>query len=397
VRVTLSVTVLGATGSIGRSTADLLSQHPDRFRTEAVVGGRDAAALARTARALNARFAALADEAGGPALAEALSGSGIAHGAGASAVREAATREVGIVVAAISGAAGLAPTHAALRLGRTVGLANKESLVCAGDAFMRDAARYGAKILPMDSEHNALQQALGTGRAADVVRMILTASGGPFRETPRDEIAAAPATRAAAHPTWSMGLKINIDSATLMNKGLELIEAHHLFALPADRLDVVVHPQSIVHGLVEWRDGMVTAGLAVPDMRVPIADCLALGGHGPDGERLTIANGRRLDLAALGRLTFEAPDEARFPCLRIARAALAAGGAQPTVMNAANEVAVAAYIAGRIGFYGVADLVERTLERLAPRYPAPPEDVDAALAIDHDARAHATELLAAAA
>ena len=395
--MTLSVTVLGATGSIGRSTADLLSQHPDRFRTEAVVGGRDAAALAKTARALNARFAALADEAGGPALAEALSGSGIGHGAGASAVIEAAPREVGIVVAAISGAAGLAPTHAALRLGRTVGLANKESLVCAGDAFMRDAARYRAKILPMDSEHNALQQALGTGRAADVVRMILTASGGPFRETPRDEIAAAPATKAAAHPTWSMGLKINIDSATLMNKGLELIEAHHLFALPADRLDVVVHPQSIVHGLVEWRDGMVTAGLAVPDMRVPIADCLALGGHGPEGERLSIANGRRLNLAAIGRLTFEAPDEARFPCLRIARATLAAGGAQPTVMNAANEVAVAAYIAGRIGFYGVADLVERTLERLAPRYPGPPEDVDAALAIDHDARAHATELLAAAA
>ena len=385
--MTLAVTVLGATGSIGRSTADLLSQHPDRFRTEAVVGGRDAAALARTARALNARFAALADAAGGPALAEALAGSGIVHGAGASAVIEAATREADIVVAAVSGAAGLKPTHAALRLGRTVALANKESLVCAGDAFMRDAARYGAKILPMDSEHNALQQALGRGRAADVVRMILTASGGPFRETPREEIAAAPAAKAAAHPTWSMGLKINIDSATLMNKGLELIEAHHLFALPADRLDVVVHPQSIVHGLVEWRDGMVTAGLAVPDMRVPIADCLGLG------DRLTIAGGRRLDLAAIGRLTFEAPDEARFPCLRIARAALAAGGAQPTIMNAANEVAVAAYIAGEIGFYGVADLVERTVERLAPRYPGPPEDVDAALAIDHDARVHAAELL----
>ena len=387
--MTLTVTVLGATGSIGRSTADLLSQHPERFRAEAVVGGRDAAALAKTARALNARFAALADEAGGPALAEALAGSGIAHGAGASAVIEAATRDADIVVAAVSGAAGLRPTHAALRLGRTVALANKESLVCAGDAFMRDAARYGAKILPMDSEHNALQQALGQGRAADVVRMILTASGGPFRETPREAIAVASAAQAAAHPTWSMGLKINIDSATLMNKGLELIEAHHLFALPADKLDVVVHPQSIVHGLVEWRDGMVTAGLAVPDMRVPIADCLALG------DRLTIANGRRLDLAAIGRLTFEAPDEARFPCLRIARAALAAGGAQPTVMNAANEVAVAAYIAGQIGFYGVADLVERTVERLAARYPGPPEDVDAALAIDHDARAHAAELLAA--
>jgi 1-deoxy-D-xylulose-5-phosphate reductoisomerase len=387
--VTLSVTVLGATGSIGRSTADLLSQHPGRFRTEAVVGGRDAGALAKTARALDARFAALADEAGGPALAEALAGSGIASGAGEAAVIEAASREADIVVAAVSGAAGLRPTHAALRLGRTVALANKESLVCAGDAFMRDAVRYGAKILPMDSEHNALRQALAAGRPEDVLRMILTASGGPFRETPREAIAAAPATKAAAHPTWSMGLKINIDSATLMNKGLELIEAHHLFALPAEKLDVVVHPQSMVHGLVEWADGMVTAGLAVPDMRVPIADCLAL-----DGARLTIGGGRRLDLAAIGRLTFEAPDEARFPCLTIARAALAAGGAQPTIMNAANEVAVAAYIAGGIGFYGVSDLVERTCEGLGPRYPAAPEDVDAALAIDHHARAYAREALA---
>lgn len=232
---------------------------------------------------------------------------------------EAVARDADIVVAAVSGAAGLRPTHEALKLGRTVALANKESLVCAGDAFMRDAKRYGATLLPVDSEHNALAQALGDGRLDDVAKMTITASGGPFRTWTRERIAGASPTEAAAHPTWSMGMKINIDSASLMNKGLELIEAHHLFALEPERLDVIVHPQSIVHGLVYWRDGAVTAGLAMPDMRVPIAHCLGLG------ERLTIARGRHLDLAAAGSLTFEAADEARFPCLRIARAALPPG------------------------------------------------------------------------
>ncbi|WP_407524300.1 1-deoxy-D-xylulose-5-phosphate reductoisomerase [Methylobacterium oryzisoli] len=387
--MTCTVTVLGATGSIGRSTADLLDQHRGRFRVGAVAGGRDAAALARVARDLGASFAALADPAGGRDLADALSGSGIASGAGPEAVIEAATRDADLVVAAVSGAAGLGPTHAAIRLGRTVALANKESLVCAGDAFMRDARRFGARILPMDSEHNALAQAIGEGRVEDITRMTITASGGPFRTTPRERIAAASAAEAAAHPTWSMGMKINIDSATLMNKGLELVEAHHLFAIDAGRLDVVVHPQSIVHGMVTWRDGAVTAGLAMPDMRVPIAHCLGIG------DRLTIARGRPVDLAATGSLTFERPDEERFPCLRIARAALAAGGAQPTVMNAANEIAVAAFIAGRIGFYDIAALVEGACEGFAARYPAAPADVEEALAIDAEVRRWSQARLAA--
>ncbi|GJE37220.1 1-deoxy-D-xylulose-5-phosphate reductoisomerase [Methylobacterium persicinum] len=385
--MTQTVTVLGATGSIGRSTADLLLQHRDRFRTGAVVGGRDAVALAKVARELNASFAALADPAGGPALAEALAGSGIPNGAGEGAVMEAVAREADIVVAAVSGAAGLKPTHAALRLGRTVALANKESLVCAGDAFMRDAKRYGATIWPMDSEHDALAQALH-GRPLDDVRtLMITASGGPFRTWTKERIAAASPTEAAAHPTWSMGMKINIDSASLMNKGLELIEAHHLFGIEPARLDVVVHPQSVIHGLVYWIDGAVTAELALPDMRVPISHCLGLG------ERLTIERGRPLDLVKLGSITFEAADEDRFPCLRIARAAMAEGGGAPTVMNAANEVAVAAFIAGRIGFYGIAELVERACDHFAPIYPSAPADVEEALAIDAHVRAWSTEAL----
>jgi len=387
--VTQTVTVLGATGSIGRSTADLLAQHKDRFRAGALVGGRDAVALAKVARELNASFAALADPTSGPALAEALAGSGIPNGAGEGAVMEAVAREADIVVAAVSGAAGLKPTHAALRLGRTVALANKESLVCAGDAFMRDAKRYGATIWPMDSEHDALAQALHGRPLDDVSKLMITASGGPFRTWSRERIAAASPTEAAAHPTWSMGMKINIDSASLMNKGLELVEAHHLFGIEAERLDVVVHPQSVIHGMVYWIDGAVTAELALPDMRVPISHCLGLG------DRLTIERGRSLDLVKLGSLTFEAADEERFPCLRIARAALAEGGSAPTVMNAANEVAVAAFIAGRIGFYGIAELVERACTHFAPVYATAPADVDEALAIDADVRAWSTEALPA--
>ncbi|RZK93515.1 MAG: 1-deoxy-D-xylulose-5-phosphate reductoisomerase, partial [Methylobacterium sp.] len=320
--MTHTVTILGATGSIGRSTTDLVAQHPDRFRVGAVVGGRDATALAKVARETGARFAALADPAGGAALAEALSGSGIPSGAGEAAVLDAVAQEADIVVAAISGAAGLKPTHEALRLGRQVALANKESLVCAGDAFMRDAKRYGATILPMDSEHDALSQAMAGRPLEDVRTMMITASGGPFRTWTRERIAAASPAEAAAHPTWSMGMKINIDSASLMNKGLELIEAHHLFGIEPGRLDVVVHPQSVIHGMIYWLDGAVTAELALPDMRVPISHCLGLG------DRLTIARGRPLDLVALGSLTFEAADEARFPCLALARAALAEGERQ---------------------------------------------------------------------
>ncbi len=385
--MTQTVTILGATGSIGRSTTDLLAQHRERFRVGAVVGGRDAVALANVARETGASFAALADPAAGPALAKALSGSGIPSGAGEAAVLDAVARDADIVVAAISGAAGLKPTHEALRLGRKVALANKESLVCAGDAFMRDAKRYGATILPMDSEHDALSQAMAGRPLEDVRTMMITASGGPFRTWTRERIAAASPAEAAAHPTWSMGMKINIDSASLMNKGLELIEAHHLFGVEPGRLDVVVHPQSVIHGMIYWLDGAVTAELALPDMRVPISHCLGLG------DRLTIAGGRPLDLVALGSLTFEAADETRFPCLRIARAALSEGGGAPTVMNAANEIAVAAFIAGAIPFYGIADLVERALTHFAGIYRSAPDGVADALAIDAEVRAWSTSAL----
>lgn len=384
------VTILGATGSIGRSTASVLRQHRDRFTVAALVAGRDAAGLAAMARELGAGFVALSDEACGPDLKRELSGSGIACGAGEAAVREAVDRETDLVVAAIAGTAGLAPTHASLRPGRRLALANKESLVCAGTAFMREAERLGTTILPLDSEHNALSQAMGDGRAGDVVTMTLTASGGPFRTWSRERIAAATPAEAAAHPTWSMGAKIHIDSASLMNKGLELIEAHHLFGIGADRLEVVVHPQSIVHGLIHWRDGSVTAGLANPDMRIPIANCLGRNG------RIDL-EAPRLDLAQIGSLTFEVPDEARFPCLCLARQALAAGKAMPTVLNGANEIAVAAFMAGRIGFYGIARIVEESLSKMSAVTSSAPATVEEALAIDAGARQLADTLVARAA
>ena len=374
-----TVTILGATGSVGRSTVDVLAGNRDRFRVAAVVGGSDAEALARIAREVGAGFTALAFRAGGEALRDALAGTGIRSGAGAAAVLEAVDRPADIVMAAISGTAGLLPTHAALKSGRAVALANKESLVCAGEAFMRDAKALGACILPVDSEHNALQQALGAGRPEDVVSMTLTASGGPFRTATRERMARATPAEACAHPTWAMGTKINIDSATLMNKGLELIEAHHLFGLMHDQLDVLVHPQSVVHGLVHWRDGGVTAGLAVPDMRIPIAHCLGLGARIP-------LSGNPLDLAAIGTLSFEPVDEGRFPCLGLARAALRDGGAMPTVLNAANEVAVAAFVAGEIGFLEIAAVVAEACERGASRKGKAPSSIEEALAIDHEVR-----------
>jgi 1-deoxy-D-xylulose-5-phosphate reductoisomerase len=382
------VTILGATGSVGRSTADVLLHHRDRFAVEAVVGGRDAAGLAELARSLGARFAALADEACGPALKAELSGSGIASGAGETAVLEAVEREADIVLSAISGAAGLKPTHAALKPGRKIALANKETLVCAGHAFMSEARRVGAAILPVDSEHNALHQALGAGSIKDVVSLILTASGGPFRTWSTEQMRAATPAQASAHPTYSMGAKINIDSASLMNKGLELIEAHHLFGLSADRLDVVVHPQSIVHGLVQWRDGSVTAGLGTPDMRIPIAHCLGAG------TRLDVPV-QRLDLAAIGRLTFEEADEERFPCLALARTALRQGGAMPTILNAANEIAVAAFIAGEIGFLDIPRVVAEACEFGASRHWQAPACIAEALAIDEEVRRRTKVRLAA--
>jgi 1-deoxy-D-xylulose-5-phosphate reductoisomerase len=387
-RTTERLTILGATGSVGRSTAEVVLAHRERFAVEAVVGGRDAAALARLARDLGARFAALADEASGPALREHLSGSGIACGAGEAAVLEAVDREADTVLAAISGTAGLKPTHRALRPGRRIALANKESLVCAGHAFMRDARGMGAEITPVDSEHNALAQALAAGALEDVVTATVTASGGPFRTWSLERIAAATPAEAARHPTYAMGAKINIDSATLMNKGLELIEAHHLFDLEPERLDVVVHPQSIVHGIVHWRDGAVTAGLGAPDMRIPIANSFARG------VRLSMPL-PRLDFAAIGGLTFEPPDEGRFPCLRLAREALRRGGALPAVLNAANEVAVAAFQEGRVGCLDIARIVERTCNASVRWNAGAPSTVEEALLIDRDARAAAAGILAA--
>jgi 1-deoxy-D-xylulose-5-phosphate reductoisomerase len=381
------LTILGATGSVGRSTAEVVRAHRDRFDVEALVGGRDAQSLATLARDLGARFAALASEAAGPELAHWLAGSGIAWGAGSSAVLEAAERDADVVVAAISGAAGLKPTHAALKPGRRIALANKETLVCAGAVFMADARRLGATIKPVDSEHNALSQALAAGPISDVACATLTASGGPFRTWPRERIARATPAEASRHPTYAMGAKINIDSATLMNKGLELIEAHHLFGLAPGQLAVLVHPQSIVHGFVQWRDGAVTAGLAAPDMRIPIANSLA------GDARLAMAM-PGLDLAAIASLTFELPDEDRFPCLGLARHALREGGARPTVLNAANEIAVEAFLAGRIGFLDIARIVEATCDASVSSAFAAPGSVEEALAIDGEARRLASERMA---
>lgn len=380
--------VLGATGSIGRSTADVIAGSPGSFEVEAVAGGRDGAALARMAIELGARFAAVADEAGYAALKEGLSGHAIEAAAGPQAVVEAAIRPADLVVAAVSGAAGVEPTHAALAAGRTVALANKECLVCAGGPFMRTAARAGARLLPMDSEHNAIFQALGGASVDDIEQMILTASGGPFRGWTRDDIANATPEQALAHPNWSMGPKISIDSATLMNKGLELIEAHHLFGIPARKLDVLVHPQSIVHGLVSFADGGVVAGLAFPDMKIPIAHCLGY----PDR---VVTQARRLNLAEIGSLTFEKADMDRFPALRVALAALAAGGALPTVLNAANEIAVEYFLARRIGFNEIARLVEACCEAaMRDGTAAEPASISDALAVDHISRERARSLLA---
>ncbi len=382
-----SVTILGATGSIGASTVDLIKRNPARFHVEAVASGRNAVTLAQVARDVGARLAVIADPDGYGALKEALAGSGVEAAAGEPALIDAARHPADWVMAAISGAVGLKPTMAAIERGATVALANKECLVCAGALFMRSAANAGATVLPVDSEHNALFQALGAGRRDDVLRVILTASGGPFRTWTLDAIKQATPEQALRHPNWSMGPKVTIDSATLMNKGLELIEAHHLFALAPDEIDVLVHPQSAVHGLVEFRDGSVVAQLGPPDMRVPIAHCLAwpqrIDGPAP-----------RLDLARLRELTFEEPDLVRFPALALARLAMEKGGAAPTVLNAADEIAVAEFIGGRIPFPAIATLVEKTLETADARgLLAEPADIDDALAVDHIARSLARDLL----
>jgi len=383
-----SISLLGATGSIGSSTIDLLRRDPARYRVEAVTAHRNARALAKLARELKARFAAIADPACYDELKDALSGSGIAAGAGEVALVEAAARPADWVMAAITGASGLRPTMAAVERGATIALANKECLVCAGALFMRRAAATGAAVLPVDSEHNAVFQAMRSGRREDVKQVVLTASGGPFRSWSAQDIAAATPEQALKHPNWSMGAKVTIDSATLMNKGLELIEAQHLFRLAPGELDVLVHPQSLVHAFVEFRDGSIIAQLGAPDMRMPISYCL----NWPQRSDYPPA---RLDFAKLASLTFEAPDLTRFPALALARHALAAGGASATVLNAANEVAVAEFLGRRLGFAGIPRLVEETLQAAARRgIDNEPASVEDALGIDHIARGLAADLLA---
>ena len=382
-----SIIILGATGSIGASTIDLIRRAPERYRVESISARRNATALAKIAREIGARHAVVADPAVYRDLKDALSGSRVEAAAGEDALVEAAQRPADWVMAAISGSAGLKPTLAAIERGATVALANKECLVCAGSLFMRRAASAGATVLPVDSEHNAVFQALGSGHRSDVRRAILTASGGPFRTWSMDAIKAATPEQALRHPNWSMGPKVTIDSATLMNKGLELIEAHHLFSLRSNEIDVLVHPQSVVHGLVEFRDGSVVAQLGSPDMRIPIAHCLAW-------PRRIDGPAARLDLAALQKLTFEEPDLERFPALKLARRAMETGGAAPTVLNAADEVAVSEFIAGKIAFPAIAALVEATLEAAAGRgLLAEPDGIEAALAVDHMARSLARDLL----
>lgn len=382
------VVILGATGSIGRSTAEIISGSGGAFEVEAVAGGRDPLALARLAREMDAKFAALADPRGYGDLKDALAGTAIEPAAGDDAVIEAALRPADIVMGAIAGTAGVKPTFAALSAGRMVALANKECLVCAGAPFMRQAAAMGTRLLPVDSEHNAIFQAMGDADLDTIEMITLTASGGPFRTWTSEAIARATPEEALNHPNWSMGPKITVDSAGLMNKGLEVIEAHYLFGIEAARLDIIVHAQSVVHGLVAFKDGSVTAGLAAPDMKVPIAHCLSY-------PKRSTTKARRLDLTATGHLTFERPDFARFPALRVALDALRTGQGLPTVLNAANEIAVEAFLTRQISFHEIARMVEEACESaLADGIAHEPETVSDALAMDQAVRDRSRKALA---
>jgi 1-deoxy-D-xylulose-5-phosphate reductoisomerase len=351
------VSVLGSTGSIGVSTLDLFTQAKVEVEIVALAAGRNVERLAEQALQWRPQIAVIEDEAALPRLRDLLAGSGIRTAAGSAAVADAAAADAQWVMSAIVGFAGLAPTLAAARAGAVVALANKESLICAGPDLLRMAKLAGGVVIPVDSEHSAIFQVFSPSNAQHVARLILTASGGPFRGWSREQMGRATPEQALAHPNWSMGAKISIDSATMMNKGLEVIEAAYLFAMPPERVEVVIHPQSIVHSLVEYADGSTLAQLGPPDMRAPIACAFAW----PD--RLPWP-AKRLDLARSGPLTFEDPDLERFPALRIAKSALAAGGVAPTAMNAADEVAVAAFLGRRIGFLDIAATVEETLTRM---------------------------------
>jgi len=374
------VTVLGSTGSVGRSTIDLIQRSPELFPVEALVARRSVEMLADQARRVRARLAVVEDEGCYAALKDALAGSGVEVAAGRAAAIEAAERPAEWVMAAIVGMAGLASTLAAARRGAIVALANKEALVCAGHLLLDAVRRSGGVLLPVDSEHNAIFQVLDATQPDAVERLVLTASGGPFRERSLAEMASATPEQAIAHPNWRMGAKISVDSATLMNKGLELIEARLLFDVTAERIEIVIHPQSVIHSMVEYRDGSVLAQLGSPDMRIPIA-------HALGWPRRLATPAARLDFAALASLTFERPDGDRFPALALCRAALGAGGAAPLVLNAANEVAVAAFLERRIGFLDIVRIGESVVSTMAGE--AAPGDVGELAALDGRARQRA--------
>jgi 1-deoxy-D-xylulose-5-phosphate reductoisomerase len=380
-----SVTILGSTGSIGTQTINLLKAAPDRYRVVALVGGSNAGLLAEQALALRAERAVVSDPAYYPALRQALSGSGIEAACGDAAIIEAAAMPADWTMAAITGAAGLAPTLTAIRRGRAVALANKEALVCAGPVMMRAVRAAGATLLPVDSEHNAIFQAMAEDNRGAVERIVLTASGGPFLKASRADMEAATPEVALRHPVWSMGAKISIDSATMMNKGLEVIEAARLFDMAEDRIGVLIHPQSVIHGLVCYHDGSMLAQLGSPDMRIPIAHTLAWPSR-------VATSSPRLDLAAVARLEFLEPDLEQFPALALARDALRAGGGAPTILNAANEIAVAAFLQRRIGFLDIAGTVARVLHSMGTTVAG---TLDEVIALDRDARRSAERFAAA--
>ncbi len=378
-----SITILGSTGSVGCNTVDLVKRSEGAFRVVALTANKAVEELASQAIDLGAELAVVADETRYEDLKRRLSGSGVEAAAGMSGLLEAAARPSDFVMAAIVGAAGLPPTLAAIERGAVVGLANKEPLVCAGRLMIDACTRNGARLIPVDSEHNAIFQVLEERHRSSVKRIILTASGGPFRRTPLREMAHITPAQAVAHPNWDMGAKISVDSATMMNKGLELIEARYLFDLPEDLIDILVHPQSVIHSLVAYDDGSVLAQLGQPDMRTPISYAMAWPARmGTPVEEL--------DLARIATLTFEAPDHERFPAMGLARASLCEGAGAPIVLNAANEIAVEAFLAGRIGFLDVVDLVERALDQ-APRVEV--DDLETVLDIDRTARRQAIDLL----
>ena len=374
--MTRKIAILGATGSIGKSTLDLVERNRDLIEVTSVTASTNVEALADIARQTGATLAVIADERRYSELSKLLAGTNCRAAAGEAALVEAALGDADLLIAAIVGCAGLRPVMAAVEAGRAVALANKEALVTAGALMIDAAAKSGATLLPVDSEHNAIFQCLAGSRENEVSKIILTASGGPFRTATRETIAGATPAQAIAHPNWSMGAKISVDSATLMNKGLELIEAHYLFGLPSSQLDVVIHPQSVIHSMVEFVDGSVLAQLGSPDMRIPLAYALAWP------ERMATP-AQRLDFARIGRLDFELPDLERFPALRIAREALEQGGAAPAVLNAANEVAVASFLSGEIRFPQIAQLVQEVLNKA--RYDQP-RSIDDVLEIDRVTR-----------